>query len=204
MKLVMQPRSRRFARMSLSALALGLLAGCGPTKPMEVTIEVTADGVVLNGAVLVTVVDVEASNGVIHILDGVLLPPAPEPVCGDGVCEDGEVCDIPVNTCVPGCKTDDDCDMDERCEFDPPDEEIGDCVPDDEGTGGGGGTGGTGGAGGDGGAGANDNNELAGAVGGCGCTVTGGDDDAPWLLLVAGLAVAGIRRRRRRQLKNAA
>ena len=118
--------------------------------------------------------------------------------------EDGEVCDIPVNTCVPGCKTDDDCDMDERCEFDPPDEEIGDCVPDDEGTGGGGGTGGTGGAGGDGGAGANANNELAGAVGGCGCTVPGGDDDAPWLLLVAGLAVAGIRRRRRRQLKNAA
>ena len=43
MKLVMQPRSRRFARMSLSALALGLLVGCGPTKPMEVTIEVTGN-----------------------------------------------------------------------------------------------------------------------------------------------------------------
>jgi uncharacterized surface protein with fasciclin (FAS1) repeats len=35
-----------------------------------------ADGVTLNGNVKVTATDIEASNGVIHVIDTVLLPPA--------------------------------------------------------------------------------------------------------------------------------
>lgn len=41
----------------------------------DIYIEVTEDGVVLNGAVNVTVTDIRASNGVIHVIDTVLLPP---------------------------------------------------------------------------------------------------------------------------------
>ena len=41
----------------------------------DVTIEVTNAGVMLNGSAMVTVVDVAASNGVIHIIDAVILPP---------------------------------------------------------------------------------------------------------------------------------
>ncbi|MDX1613024.1 MAG: fasciclin domain-containing protein [Candidatus Promineifilaceae bacterium] len=41
-----------------------------------VTIEVTDAGVVLNGEVTVTTTDIEASNGIIHIIDGVLVPPS--------------------------------------------------------------------------------------------------------------------------------
>lgn len=42
----------------------------------DVTIEVRGGKVYLNGTTLVTVVDVQASNGVIHVIDAVLLPPA--------------------------------------------------------------------------------------------------------------------------------
>ena len=48
----------------------------------DISVEATADGVVLNGSVRVTQADIEASNGIIHIIDAVLLPPpptAPEP-----------------------------------------------------------------------------------------------------------------------------
>jgi uncharacterized surface protein with fasciclin (FAS1) repeats len=41
-----------------------------------ITIEVTDEGVVLNGSVLVTQTDIMANNGVIHVINGVLLPPA--------------------------------------------------------------------------------------------------------------------------------
>jgi uncharacterized surface protein with fasciclin (FAS1) repeats len=42
--------------------------------PIEVTV---ADGVVtLNGTATVTVADLEAGNGVVHVIDGVLMPPA--------------------------------------------------------------------------------------------------------------------------------
>jgi basic membrane protein A and related proteins len=40
----------------------------------DVTIEVVDGGVVLNGSVNVIAVDIPASNGVIHVIDGVLLP----------------------------------------------------------------------------------------------------------------------------------
>jgi uncharacterized surface protein with fasciclin (FAS1) repeats len=41
-----------------------------------ITIEVTDEGVVLNGSVLVTQTDIMANNGVIHVINAVLLPPA--------------------------------------------------------------------------------------------------------------------------------
>lgn len=40
----------------------------------NISIEVTPDGVVLNGRVLVTTTDILASNGVVHIVDAVLVP----------------------------------------------------------------------------------------------------------------------------------
>jgi len=39
------------------------------------TIALTEDGVMLNDSVMVTATDVHAANGVIHVIDGVLLPP---------------------------------------------------------------------------------------------------------------------------------
>ncbi|MFO0750081.1 MAG: fasciclin domain-containing protein [Myxococcota bacterium] len=41
----------------------------------DVTIEVKDGGVVLNGTVKVITTDIQADNGIIHVIDGVLLPP---------------------------------------------------------------------------------------------------------------------------------
>lgn len=43
-----------------------------------ISVSITAEGVVLNGSVNVVNTDLYASNGVIHVIDGVLLPPAGE------------------------------------------------------------------------------------------------------------------------------
>ncbi len=45
----------------------------------DVTIEVSGGAVILNGTVKVVQTDVMAENGVIHVIDAVLLPPATEP-----------------------------------------------------------------------------------------------------------------------------
>ncbi|MFK7802288.1 MAG: fasciclin domain-containing protein [Anaerolineae bacterium] len=42
----------------------------------DVTIEVVDGGVVLNGSVNVIITDIEADNGIIHVIDAVLLPPS--------------------------------------------------------------------------------------------------------------------------------
>jgi uncharacterized surface protein with fasciclin (FAS1) repeats len=42
----------------------------------DISISVTDSGVVLNDSVNVVQTDIEASNGVIHVIDGVLLPPS--------------------------------------------------------------------------------------------------------------------------------
>jgi len=42
----------------------------------DITITVTEEGVLLNGTVKVIITDIEASNGVIHVIDAVLLPPS--------------------------------------------------------------------------------------------------------------------------------
>ncbi len=43
-----------------------------------ISIEVVDGNVILNGTVMVTATDIVASNGVVHVIDGVLLPPADE------------------------------------------------------------------------------------------------------------------------------
>jgi uncharacterized surface protein with fasciclin (FAS1) repeats len=40
----------------------------------DITIEIVDGGVVLNGVTMVTATDIEASNGIIHVIDSVLLP----------------------------------------------------------------------------------------------------------------------------------
>jgi transforming growth factor-beta-induced protein len=45
----------------------------------DITIEVVDGDVVLNGSVKVTATDIEAANGIIHVIDAVLMPPADEP-----------------------------------------------------------------------------------------------------------------------------
>ena len=40
----------------------------------DIAIEIVDGGVVLNGVTLVIVTDIEASNGIIHVIDSVLLP----------------------------------------------------------------------------------------------------------------------------------
>ena len=64
----------------------------------KITISLTGDAgsetVLLNDTVNVTATDVMASNGIIHIIDGVLLPPACDPACADGQgCIDGTCTD---------------------------------------------------------------------------------------------------------------
>ncbi|GAB4574436.1 MAG: hypothetical protein Kow0077_21000 [Anaerolineae bacterium] len=44
----------------------------------DISITVNDDGVFLNDSIQVIITDIEASNGVIHVIDGVLLPPADE------------------------------------------------------------------------------------------------------------------------------
>jgi uncharacterized surface protein with fasciclin (FAS1) repeats len=44
----------------------------------EVTVTINDDGIFINNA-MVTVADIEAGNGVVHVIDAVLLPPTPEP-----------------------------------------------------------------------------------------------------------------------------
>jgi uncharacterized surface protein with fasciclin (FAS1) repeats len=44
----------------------------------DLTINLTADGVVINGTAMVTVADLTADNGVVHVIDAVLLPETPQ------------------------------------------------------------------------------------------------------------------------------
>ncbi len=43
----------------------------------KIAIKVEGDSVILNDTVKVTTTDIQACNGIIHVIDGVLLPPAP-------------------------------------------------------------------------------------------------------------------------------
>ena len=53
----------------------------------DISVEVTDAGVVLNGNSLITVVDIQASNGIVHLIDAVLIPPTPvEPGLCAGSC----------------------------------------------------------------------------------------------------------------------
>ena len=55
----------------------------------DIAIEVVDGGVVLNGNVNVTATDIVCSNGVIHVIDGVLLPPAGGEEGGEATTEEG-------------------------------------------------------------------------------------------------------------------
>jgi uncharacterized surface protein with fasciclin (FAS1) repeats len=52
-----------------------MLESATTVQGADITIEVVDGEVILNGSVKVTVVDIAASNGVIHVIDAVLLPP---------------------------------------------------------------------------------------------------------------------------------
>jgi uncharacterized surface protein with fasciclin (FAS1) repeats len=55
------------------------LSEIGTLEGSPISIEVTSNGVVLNGSVNIIITDIEASNGVIHVIDAVLLPPSMMP-----------------------------------------------------------------------------------------------------------------------------
>ena len=59
-----------------TALSTDLTEGVLPTVQGE-TVEVTLDPIAINGAG-VAIPDVLASNGVVHVIDAVLIPPADE------------------------------------------------------------------------------------------------------------------------------
>lgn len=44
----------------------------------DITINITAEGVIINGTAMVTIADLTADNGVVHVIDAVLLPTPPE------------------------------------------------------------------------------------------------------------------------------
>jgi uncharacterized surface protein with fasciclin (FAS1) repeats len=59
-----------------AVMSTDLTDGPVPTLQGEdITVDLT-DGVTLNETVTVTTADIEASNGVIHVIDGVLVPPS--------------------------------------------------------------------------------------------------------------------------------
>ena len=51
------------------------LSSAGTLQGGDITIEVVDSGVILNDSVRVTQTDIQAANGVIHVIDAVLLPP---------------------------------------------------------------------------------------------------------------------------------
>lgn len=61
--------------VSGAVYAADVTAGDVPTVEGSTISIDTANGVVLNGAATVTTADVEASNGVIHVIDTVIVPP---------------------------------------------------------------------------------------------------------------------------------
>jgi uncharacterized surface protein with fasciclin (FAS1) repeats len=61
--------------VSGEVLAADVATGDVPTvEGSTIAIEVTSDGVVLNGTAKVSATDVKASNGVIHVIDAVIVP----------------------------------------------------------------------------------------------------------------------------------
>jgi transforming growth factor-beta-induced protein len=64
-------------------MATSEMMGGGPFKIMTLagvplTFVITEEGVMINDTVMVTATDVMADNGIVHLINGILLPPAAE------------------------------------------------------------------------------------------------------------------------------
>lgn len=62
----------------------------------SINIKVNGDKVILNDSVNVIITDIEASNGVIHVVDAVLLPPSDEAMSGDAMSENMDIVDTAI------------------------------------------------------------------------------------------------------------
>jgi len=66
----------------MAADVLAAIAAGGGSATVEtlngasITVEIAGGNVVINGTATVTVVDLEAGNGVVHVIDAVILPPS--------------------------------------------------------------------------------------------------------------------------------
>ena len=63
---------------AVNAETVVTLSSAATLNGEEITIEVNDDGVFLNGTIQVITTDIQADNGIIHVIDGVLLPPTTE------------------------------------------------------------------------------------------------------------------------------
>ena len=72
-----------------------------------IKVEVVEGEVILNGTVRLLVTDIEADNGIIHVIDGVLLPPAEGEETAEEAGEEGQV-ECPENSISGIAKNNDD------------------------------------------------------------------------------------------------
>jgi len=67
----------------------------------EVEVSIECDGSIFINDAQVILADIETDNGVVHVLDAVLLPPTPSNACEDGgCCGEGTVWDPITQTCI--------------------------------------------------------------------------------------------------------
>ena len=81
----------------------------------DVTVEIDCAGDIFINDAQVIVADIQTDNGVVHVIDAVLLPPTPENDCADGdCCGEGTIWDAELGQCVvedAGCEGDMDGDL---------------------------------------------------------------------------------------------
>ena len=96
------------AQVLSTDLADGATATTLLGEDVEVSIE--CDGSIFINDAQVTVADIVTDNGVVHVIDAVLLPPTPENDCADGdCCGEGTIWDAELGQCVvddDGCPQD--------------------------------------------------------------------------------------------------